>query len=47
MSDLYCRTDVQMARVDDRRVLNGIVFVNRNGLWWCDAPKDYSLHKTL
>jgi transposase len=26
-------------RVDDRRVLSGIVFVNRNGLRWCDAPK--------
>lgn len=24
-------------RVDDRRVLSGIVFVNRNGLRWCDA----------
>ncbi|WP_163414144.1 transposase, partial [Escherichia coli] len=25
-------------RVDDRRVLSGIVFVNRNGLRWRDAP---------
>jgi transposase len=25
-------------RVDDRRVFNGIIFFNRNGLWWCDAP---------
>ncbi len=33
-------------RVDDRRVLSGIVFVNRNGLRWCDAPKDYGPHKT-
>ena len=24
-------------RVDDRRVLSGIVFVNRNGLRWRDA----------
>ncbi|MFV0292300.1 MAG: transposase, partial [Paracoccus sp. (in: a-proteobacteria)] len=23
-------------RVDDRRVLSGIIFVNRNGLRWCD-----------
>ena len=30
-------------RVDDRRVLSGIVFVNRNGLRWCDAPKEYGL----
>ena len=29
------------ARVDDRRVLSGIIFVNRNGLRWRDAPKDY------
>jgi transposase len=28
-------------------VLSGIVFVNRNGLRWCDAPKDYGPHKTL
>ena len=28
-------------RVDDRRVLSGIVFVNRNGLRWCDAPREY------
>jgi transposase len=34
-------------RVDDRRVLSGIVFVNRSGLRWCDASKDYGPHKTL
>src|ERR1700760_1618678 len=34
-------------RVDDRRVLSGIIFVNRNGLRWRDAPKDYGPHKTL
>jgi transposase len=33
-------------RVDDRRVLSGIIFVNRNGLRWGDAPKDYGPHKT-
>lgn len=27
-------------RVDDRRVLSGIIFVNRNGLRWCDAPRN-------
>ena len=26
------------ARVDDRRVLSGIIHVQRNGLRWCDAP---------
>jgi transposase len=34
-------------RVDDRRVLSGIVLVNRNGLRWCDAPNDYGPHRTL
>ena len=35
------------ARVDDRRVLSGIIFINRNGLRWCDAPKQYGPYKTL
>ena len=34
-------------RVDDRRVLSGIVFVNRNGLRWRDAPREYGPHKTI
>ena len=34
-------------RVDDRRVLSGSVFVNRNGLRWRDAPSAYGPHKTL
>ena len=34
-------------RVDDRRVLSGIIFVNRNGLRWRDAPPVYGPHKTL
>jgi len=34
-------------RVDDRRVLSGIVFVIRNGLRWRDAPAEYGPHKTL
>ncbi len=34
-------------RVDDRRVLSGIIFINRNGLRWRDAPRDYGPHKTL
>jgi transposase len=32
-------------RVDDRRVLSGVIFINRNGLRWCDAPKEYGLPK--
>ena len=31
-------------RVDDRRVISGIIFVIRNGLRWRDAPKDYGPH---
>lgn len=34
-------------RVDDRRVVSGIVYVIRNGLQWKDALKDYGPHKTL
>ena len=34
-------------RVDDRRVLSGIIFINRNGLRWRDAPADYGPYKTL
>ena len=34
-------------RVDDRRVISGIVYVIRYGLQWKDAPKDYGPHKTL
>jgi transposase len=36
-----------VARVDDRRVISGIIFVIRNGLRWRDAPKDYGRHKTI
>ena len=36
-----------VARVDDRRVISGIVLVIRNGLRWRDAPKDYGPHKTI
>jgi len=34
-------------RVDDRRVLSGIIFINRNGLRWRDAPAAYGPPKTL
>ena len=34
-------------RVDDRRVLSGIIFLNRNGLRWRDAPVEYGPSKTL
>lgn len=34
-------------RVDDRRVLSGILFVIRNGLRWRDVPSAYGPHKTI
>lgn len=34
-------------RVDDRRVLRRIVLINRNGLRWCDALREYGPPKTL
>ena len=34
-------------RVDDRRILSGIIFVIRNGLRWRDAPVGYGPHKTI
>ena len=34
-------------RVDDRKVISGIIFVIRNGLRWRDAPVDYGAHKTI
>jgi putative transposase len=37
-----------LARVDDRRVISGILYVIRsNGLMWKDAPPGYGSHKTL
>ena len=35
------------ARVDDRRVLSGIIFISCNGLMWCEAPSEYGPPKTL
>ena len=34
-------------RVDDRRVVSGIIFVIRNGLRWRDVPASYGPHKTI
>lgn len=36
-----------LARVDDRRVISGIIYVIRHGLQWKDAPRGYGPHKTL
>lgn len=34
-------------RVDDRRIISGIVYVIKHGLMWRDAPKGYGPHKTI
>ena len=34
-------------RVDDRKVISGIIFVIKNGLRWREAPSEYGPHKTL
>ncbi len=34
-------------RVDDGRVLSETIFINLNGLRWCDAPREYGPPKTL
>ncbi len=34
-------------RVDDRRIVSGIIYVIRGGLMWRDAPKGYGPHKTI
>lgn len=34
-------------RVDDRKVISGIIHVIRNGMRWRDAPEVYGPHKTL
>jgi transposase len=34
-------------RVDDRRVISGIIHVLRAGCRWIDCPKDYGPHTTI
>jgi transposase len=36
-----------VSRVDDQRVVSGIIHVIRNGLRWRGAPAEYGPHKTL
>jgi transposase len=38
---LYFPLSLGIPRVDDRKIISGIIFVIRNGLRWRDAPKDY------
>ena len=34
-------------RVNDRHTLSGMIFSNRNGLRWCDAPPEHGPPRTL
>ena len=34
-------------RVDDRKVISGIIFEISNGLRWRDAPREYGPYKTI
>lgn len=36
-----------VSRVDDRKIISGIIYVIKNGLQWKDAPREYGPHKTL
>jgi transposase len=36
-----------MPRVDDRRVILGIIFVIKNGLRWRDAPRECGPHMII
>ncbi len=45
---LHLPTDTRgKARVDDRRVISGIIQVLKSGGRWVDAPSVYGPHKTL
>ncbi|RKK01215.1 transposase [Pseudoroseomonas wenyumeiae] len=43
----YFRLSDGVPRVDDQRVVSGIIHVIRNGLRWRDAPAGCGPHKTL
>jgi transposase len=44
---LYFPLSHGVPRLDDQRVVSGILHVIRNGLRWRDAPAEYGPHKTL
>jgi transposase len=37
----------EIPRVDDRRIVSGIIYIIKHGLMWRDAPKAYGPHKTI
>jgi putative transposase len=44
---LYFPLSHGIQRVDDLRVVSGIIYVIKHGLQWKDAPAGYGPHKTL
>jgi len=34
-------------RVDDRKIISGIIHVLQSGCRWCDAPREYGPYTTL
>jgi putative transposase len=47
LSEPYFPPSHGVPRVDDRRIISGIVFVIRNGLRWRDAPAECGPPKTI
>lgn len=45
--ELYFPLSHGVSRVDDRRIISGIIFVIRYGLRWRDAPAEYGPPKTI
>jgi putative transposase len=46
--ELHLPTDVRgVQRVDDRRVISGIVHVLKSGCRWCDCPPEYGSSMTI
>ena len=43
----YFPTSRGVPRVDDLRVISGIIFVLKRGLQWRDSPSEYGPYKTL
>ena len=44
----FLPTDVRgIPRVDDRRVISGILHVLKSGCRWCDCPSEYGPHTTI
>ena len=43
----YFPLSPRVPRVDDRRIVSGIIFVIRNGLRWRDAPAQYGPPKPI